>query len=1224
MKRPRSLTAAALALSLLLSSWGPSVTQALAQTAALSATRAAVIPAGWGAVTLGLLPELGLGTPSSPHGAMSGLPSAHATLERVLLHTAIESAKGPEAGRESLAFLRHLPAEVLAAPDGFLNRPLSERLALLNQAVEAEAAPLRAEAAERLGRLRAGNATPEDLARLPALVENAAFLAPNAATELDSYLEPTTQASRERVDPLLRRARAAFLAARADSLPGSESGRSAVAAAPSNDNEAGLGLLPASPVRPAPEAPAVERAGAKSSQFGLLGLDALPINAETGDTSDRWIPALRDVARGGRAPSSGREALAGALLANYAPTASDIAGYGPDALPALRVRARDESLAHLEVLEGSGQAGAAGLNLAKLRETVEAGDYNGTLRSLEAEAVQLERSLGRLSADEGRRAGEALRKLLKVQTELKTVADHVKLTADGVGRTFVHYWTPDGLREEQLARGWYEPKAAAPVADVAVIGGGQGGLASAYYASEALGRGDAGLRTVLIEGGYIGQAFSDGGSPGVHWLRTSRWTTNLAVGGIAPMDHVAAIGMPRVSEQLGFKTRGAGGRADVEARTGSRYIGRSREELRTEALEETPRRWRVVRWLLTAVNRLLFHALRERRHPQARNEVFQYYAHVAGHLADHPNAMVLENSPVRNVHKRADGLWEVTTAQGHRQLARRLVVATGVVGTDAEYAQLPAEFARLEREHPGDYLSLGNFAALGSKAEELDRLFAGMARRRRADPHFATSDRQLLFVDTLLRTPEAQRWLKSLPAGARVGVVGSGESAAKAVIDILIQNPGVKVSMFVKAQLEPAQVQVPENFFTPELAKRGLFDAEFGRHTVDQWKRAFGTPITPQTMIDLLTAQQQGKVQIYELGSHFNAQNVQLSSYKRPGAGESLPGEVVTRITVTDPKTVANLQAQAKDWRARGLPVDLGRETADGSLRLPEIDGGFVMATGFDRKKLRKLHPMLQQLVDQGAIELTQGDERKYYNGELKLDPDNRLTSAKDPTLGFAGFVNHDGSASDSTIAGAGARAYYLMLHMKNSLRRESAAPSEAMGPHTQARLGRLPELEGRPGTQSSYRRTPAANPVTLDPSLALLDLLPWPILSSAVQYAAFGQVNTMISMLPIPATLVPGLGRFVPFYRQLFSYPIDVIVRRLGVRRLVSGVKGMSATDRLLVERADQLRARQNTPLDRFHLGEFLQSLGGLIASFRVWRPWAVNDRRGATPSRGNRWGRK
>jgi hypothetical protein len=163
-------------------------------------------------------------------------------------------------------------------------------------------------------------------------------------------------------------------------------------------------------------------------------------------------------------------------------------------------------------------------------------------------------------------------------------------------------------------------------------------------------------------------------------------------------------------------------------------------------------------------------------------------------------------------------------------------------------------------------------------------------------------------------------------------------------------------------------------------------------------------------------------------------------------------------------------------------------------------------------------------------------------------------------------------------------------------------------------RLSNLPTYDRLPGTQKNYRKEAAANPVTLDPSLALLEILPYPILST-VGLMLTGSADLMwLTMLAIPATLVPGLSRWFPYYKQLFRRPIDVIVRRLDVKSAAH--LPMSGTDKLVIDRAHQLESRQALPLDRFHLWESLRAIGGLIASFRWYRPFAIAPRVDVAPA--------
>lgn len=576
-----------------------------------------------------------------------------------------------------------------------------------------------------------------------------------------------------------------------------------------------------------------------------------------------------------------------------------------------------------------------------------------------------------------------LRVIRTAQCLVKATTDLPRILADGLVRTRVHYISPENLPRFQRSRGWQEISGE-PVADLAIVGGGPGGLAAAYHA------GRLGLNTVLLEGGYLGQAFSDARAKPVHAMRTNATGSSLFRPGIVSRDVEESVGLPAIMKREQSRVLAEEARKQFQELTGRHFVC------------DLP-------GVTEAGNRDV---------PITRGELFHSLMEVAAAAASYPSVLVLEQAPVTKVHKRPDGLFAIESAAGHRQLARRLIVGTGFVGSDGEYARNLPDLVKLCAENGEKYIQLYNENDLVRQSQNILELTAEL-RAHRGDG--SPVSRQVIMSDVALGHQEAQLLLSLLPAKSGVAVVGSGESAAKAALEVLAQNPDVTVSLFVKSELEPAQSQTPSSPGNRDVMQSGIFDQRLGEVLLERWMQGFGTPITPATMLDLLKETQRGRVRVFELGAHFSEKCLDICCVE----GESCSR---TRISIdgNNREVEGALARQLAEWQSCGLLTDTTSLLEAGG-ELAHVDC-IITAPGYDRSRLRKLDSLTQQLLSQGLIELVDGGG-KGRAGEIVLDSENRLTSKCDSALGFIGAGNL-ATASDGGLTGIGTRAYFLVEEM--------------------------------------------------------------------------------------------------------------------------------------------------------------------------------------------------
>lgn len=532
---------------------------------------------------------------------------------------------------------------------------------------------------------------------------------------------------------------------------------------------------------------------------------------------------------------------------------------------------------------------------------------------------------------------------------LRALLDLPRLTAEGMVRVRLRAPSAETLKKDLLAAGW-KTRRGVPVADAVIVGGGPAGLSTALQAA------DKGAKVVLFEGGWLAQSFSDAAMKPVYRMRTNSTRNSLA--------------------QEPFSAPGLVARAGLAAGLGAiRSEGREADAARS-ALDGRPPLGRASEGL----------ADDDAAAASARVELLQHFAKTADEV-ERLGSRIVEKAPVESARKRADGLWEVRTAAGHRILARKLVLAQGQVGGAIQHTKDAAPAAEALPEDAR--IVLNGRADLEARAALLASAVRAL-RRGRAPPRLP------VIHDSLLGSPEVREYLALLPKGRSAAVIGSGESAAKAVMDLLRVNPGLTVHLYVKEALAQAQLQIPTAHAAPDAIRAAQDDPAAAARTLAEWK-AYGTPITPATYADLKDEQARGRVVVHALGARFDARE-----------GGSIRAA----------------------WDGASLRLESAESAAS-------ITGALVWASGYDRRALRA-DPLTAALERDGLLRRVGG--KGFDAEEFAVGPD-RLASAADPDLYVAGAQSFALSA-DSAIPGAVARA----ARLAEAISRPAAKPARLRG----------------------------------------------------------------------------------------------------------------------------------------------------------------------------------
>jgi hypothetical protein len=580
-----------------------------------------------------------------------------------------------------------------------------------------------------------------------------------------------------------------------------------------------------------------------------------------------------------------------------------------------------------------------------------------------------------------------LKLVTHIQGAVKSATDFPKITADGVVRSRIFTQFPDMLRTSRTSKG-LDPD----VCEVVIIGGGPAGIASAYN----LGRSN--IDTVLFEAGYLAQGMSDSRAKSVHVMRTNAQASSLFRKGLVPDEIFKEVGMPEVLKKLGLRSEARSAREALERQSKDRPL--APEHLSSPPEIQYPRDYQEG----------------EYDDPVTRAEVFSYFQYVAERAAC-LSCSILEQAPVTTIRKGEDGLFEVRTAEGHQIKAKKLIVASGFVGPDGEFTRAIPDLEQLVRDNPERIIPVQNDNDLARVVKSIecipDRLHNGHDQQETVP--------QLFLSDLYLGREETRGCIEHLPADSLSAVVGSGESAAKAALEILSINPDSKVALFVKGRLEPSQFQFAVPRLNGDFVVRGLREPGFGRELLKHQKSVFGTPITPDTMEDVLKEVRKGRIKVYELGEYFSEDTLDLTSVESDG-------RAALKITI-DPNArnvSQNLLQQQREWKKVGLlPEDTSLVHKEGDRdSLCLIDGVVVIAAGYNRQRLHSDHPIMRQLLDAGLMDLNDRVQSRG-EGEVLLDTLERLKCTADPDLYLVGADNMQ-TPTDGAFAGIGARAYLV------------------------------------------------------------------------------------------------------------------------------------------------------------------------------------------------------
>lgn len=567
----------------------------------------------------------------------------------------------------------------------------------------------------------------------------------------------------------------------------------------------------------------------------------------------------------------------------------------------------------------------------------------------------------------------ALRGAYAAQSEVKAILDAPYLCADGLMRTSVSVPLPHVLEKMRQKQG-LDPNRC----KFFVVGAGQAGIACAAAA------GFSGVDTVVADRNFRLSAFSQGGAPSVKLLRSGLGGSTAARDAVSP-ELVAKKGkivnFLQPTEPVELPPE-----ADAEAVRSDKFM--KPYNLRAVAADAREHSGDPAR---TDPGLALPKALTsdEKAHPGivARAEYVGVMQEMADSATAQPGVFILEQVTDLAVTFDPDrDVFTITSADGYRIEAEYLGVATGMTGPAGENARTLPELTEFAAAHPGRLLLAPSTDHLVKVAGELEH------------PAVA-GNQQLVLPDGLLGQAVVEAHFATLAPGTTVAVIGSGEGAAKAAVEVALANPHLIVNVFTQGALLPCQPDTPNFTITPnDAVVRVQVDAELGARSLELVAK-HPTTVTPETMLKLLELAGQNRVKLFELGEKFGADSVTLTD-SDDGSG------IVIKVAPVAANVEAALTAQQAEFAAHGIAAPDPRELISGVT----ITGPFILGLGHDRANRLK-SPLIKSLLAQGLLEV--GADGK----EFVLDPENNLTSSLSPKVIPIGAFNRT-AFSSSTISG--------------------------------------------------------------------------------------------------------------------------------------------------------------------------------------------------------------
>ena len=491
-------------------------------------------------------------------------------------------------------------------------------------------------------------------------------------------------------------------------------------------------------------------------------------------------------------------------------------------------------------------------------------------------------------------------------------------SADGLTQRLVSYTSPQSLAAQTMTRGWdRDERTGLPIADSVIVGAGPGGLASGYHLA------NTGAHTVIFEAKSAGQAFSDDNAKSVKELRTSVLGTDI----------------------LGSNWRGFQGH---EASLSNQYFSIN-EEVKTaqadweEATGED----------LRASNRTEEEGPFETAFPRAG--LYDHLQRMASSLSrEYPDTFLIERSPVKDVVPVHDGLFRVTTHNGHQILARTLVPSTGFVGVDGELARKLPVLTALATEKENGPINISDDNSEMALAQQISENLESLRQHGKLRQAVIASDRKL-------GSPDIRTLVAGLPKGSHIGFVGGGESGVKGVLEVAALNPDNVIDFYTSRPLEPYQTQVPAGHLNFANIKAVREHSELKERTFEILKSSdFGSPITTASLGDLFELVGQGRVNIHNLGTHFDDSSVIAESTNDSD-------NPAIRISYKTGAVGASVEKEREQLRQAGL-LDDKVETSFAPSDLSMV----FTSVGYDTKAAR-IPDYLNELVKAGLFDPAKG-----------------------------------------------------------------------------------------------------------------------------------------------------------------------------------------------------------------------------------------------------------